>query len=671
MSTACGESLSPTTCTSISISPSETPIHVAQRPEMPIDVFGTIATALLDSGASISAVSEQFYSSIQTNVSFNKSVSVLPVTGVTISTAVQGRSRKITTQILLPFLALGQSVDGIFLVVPRLATSIILGDDWLVRYGVNLNYLTRYIEFPRWKLSCPFQPDLGEIPAAHITRLSVHYRGDVSSPTFVEQCIFSVTRTTNLLSISVNSLVTHENLTIPMDFNDQPTKRFTEYVHQNIPDATKEQSTKLIDLLEGFHDIFSIRPGLNSLYTCRFTVSEDTPFKVRPYPVPFARRPAVEAELQRMLDWGVIERSTSPYCSPIICVGKPDGSVRLCLDARRINRVIEPMRDSSPPLDELLSRFGKKKIFSSLDFTAGYWQVPLHTDVRKYTGFVYDGRTYQFCVVPFGLNISNTAFGLALEAVLNVSVEGNDDISKDLHVYVDDLLVSSTSFEEHLSRLRLIFYKIRLSGMTLKLKKCEFLRQKIKFLGHIVTPYGTTMDPNKLRAIHEFSAPRNKKELQAFIGFCNFYRKFADHHASKISPLIDLSKTGVAWRFGPNELELFESAKQAFTEQYLSHPDFQQDFYIQTDASKLGLGVELFQLSSEGERQTVSFASRTLNTAERNYSITELELLSVVFACEKFRVIILGYPIHVLTDHQALTFLLNVDSETLALLVGR
>jgi len=154
---------------------------------------------------------------------------------------------------------------------------------------------------------------------------------------------------------------------------------------------------------------------------------------------------------------------------------KADGSVCLCFDARRVNRLILPMRDSSPPLDELLARFGGKTIFSSLGFSAGYWQVSLHQDVRKFTAFVFEGRTYQFCVVPFGLNISNTAFGKALEAVLNVRVNDIDDNLDDLHIYVDDVLISSTSFEIHLLRLSTLFEKISVSGMTLKLSKYEFL----------------------------------------------------------------------------------------------------------------------------------------------------------------------------------------------------
>lgn len=142
-----------------------------------------------------------------------------------------------------------------------------------------------------------------------------------------------------------------------------------------------------------------------------------------------------------MLEWGVSERSSSPYASPIICVKKSDGSVRLCLDARRINKLIVPTRNASPPLDELLARFHGKCFFSSLDFSSRYWQISLHPSVRKYVSFMYDGRTYSFTRLPFGLNISNSAFGQGLEAAFKLSSTPTCHQEENVHIYVDDKLV--------------------------------------------------------------------------------------------------------------------------------------------------------------------------------------------------------------------------------------
>lgn len=410
----------------------------------------------------------------------------------------------------LPLIVFGHEAPGIFLVIPYLSTEMILGDDWLTQYGVVLNYVTQQVEFPKWNTISPFRPEIGDIKSTQITQILVHQELDRLVPTAMEHCISDISFVTQ---VSTPSSV----LCLPLDFIDhtQPvtdpfTKPWSECI-VNFHEVPDKERSKLISLLDQYHGIFDDRPGLNKLYSCRFEVSEDVPFKVKPYPIPFSRRPAVEKELQRMLQWGVIERCPSPYCNPIVCVAKADGSVRLCLDARRVNRVILPMRDTSPPLDELLARFGGKTIFSSLDFSAGYWQVLLHPAVRKFTAFVFEGRTYQFCVVPFGLNISNTAFGKALEAVLNLKINGTDDNLDDLHIYVDDVLVSSTSFDNHLARLATLFKKISMSGMTLKLSKCEFLRQKIKFLGHIVTPLGISMDPSNFKPFVSFLSLGIKK----------------------------------------------------------------------------------------------------------------------------------------------------------------
>uniref|UniRef100_A0A2S2NNN8 RNA-directed DNA polymerase n=1 Tax=Schizaphis graminum TaxID=13262 RepID=A0A2S2NNN8_SCHGA len=582
---------------------------------------------------------------------------VLPVTGVTITTAVQGRSKKITQQVLLNIIIDTEPMEGIFLVVPHLATPMILGDDWLTRTNVILDYQNHVIVFPLWKKSISFQPPSNDLGQGKCSLISVTQRPQNVSRSTLEQNLSNIFDTDAYISPS--QWFDRQEVISTMNWDTANQDLVTDIRERirSIESISSEEREQLLELLMDYRHLFSDRPGLNNLYTCRFNVSQDEPFKVKPYPVPFAKRPAVEHELARMLDWGVVERCSSPYNNPIICVNKVNGSVRLCLDARRVNQIIQPMRDTSPPMEELLAEFGGKRYFTSLDFSAGYWQIPLHPDVRKYTAFVYNGRTYQFCVVPFGLNISNTAFGQGLETILLQKIPEEDDEESGLHIYVDDMMVSSTTFGGHIKRLRHIFCKISKSGMTLKLSKCEFIRQSIKFLGHIITSGGMTLNPNKLKAIHEFPSPRNKKELQSFIGFCNFYRKFSRHHASLVQPLIRLTQKNIPWSFGEEQLRQFNKIKQSFTERFLAHPDFNRDFYIQTDASKLGLGAELFQVDEHDERQTIAFASRTLNMAEQNYSITEMELLSIVYACSKFRIFILGHRIHVITDHQALTFL--------------
>lgn len=405
------ECLDSSFCTSFRSTVPDLPLHIAHRPEVPVNLFGKTHIALLDSGASVSAISEDFFVKIKVWAPTPKSLSILPVTGVTISTAVRGRSRKINRQVFIPLHVFEHGAPGIFLVVPHLATSIILGDDWLTRHGAVIDYLLHQVNFPRWGKSHSFRIDKENVPATQITRMGVHVAPEPVVQSGIEYCLssvimcsqFSAPERISPVKYPIN-YINHEN---PLGALSRGQFEDRIGCSQQI---SKNQKDHVIRLLEEYQDVFSDRPGRNKLYTCRFDVTEDIPFKVKPYPIPFSRRPAVQTELDRMLNWGVIERCSSPYANPIVCVGKPDGSVRLCLDARRINRLIVPMRDSSPPLDELLARFGGKTVFSSLDFTTGYWLVMLHQDVRKYTAFVFGGRTYTVLCCPIWIKYLKYGF---------------------------------------------------------------------------------------------------------------------------------------------------------------------------------------------------------------------------------------------------------------------
>lgn len=163
-----------------------------------------------------------------------------------------------------------------------------------------------------------------------------------------------------------------------------------------------------------------------------------------------------------MLDWGVIEHSDSSHNNPILSVQKADGYIRLCLDARKLNSIILPTRKSSLPIDETLAKFHDKYIFSTLDFSSRYWKIPLDPSVRQYTSFLYEGRSYRFCVVPFGLNISNAAFSKGLEGAFshNSSTQSKLLYPEDIHIYVDDIMISSNNFEHHIHTLEWVFEKI-------------------------------------------------------------------------------------------------------------------------------------------------------------------------------------------------------------------
>lgn len=588
------------------------------HPTVPITIFQQKQLALIDTGATVSAISENLYNHIRNKHSEHE-LPVVPVTNLTLSTALHGKTVKIRSQIYLTFRIQTFTSSVVCLVVPDLSIPLIFGNDWLSENKVHIDYET---------MSVTLLPN-----------------GPVIS--------FNTSSNLNFQTNVLNEIWSHEDICKDTKEKDPP------ICGSDFFPVDETERHDFETLLFEYNHIFSDRPGLHRSFTYKFKVREHVPYKIKPYPVPFAKRPAVQKEIDKMLEWGVIERSDAPYNNPLVTVGKSDGSIRLCLDARKLNTIILPTRDSSPPMDEILAKFNDKHIFSSLDFTSGYWQIPLDTTVRPYTSFLYDGRSYQFCVVPFGLNVSNAAFGKGLESTFE-NCSTVCPFPNDLHVYVDDLLIASKSNADHFTLLRWIFKKVSDAGLTLKYNKCFFHRSRIKFLGHFVSGQGLIIDPEKVNAIKNFPTPRNRKDLQSFFGFCNFYQKFSQSHSSLLHPLSHLLKKETPWSFTEKEQEVFDTIKSAFARQIaLTFPNFQTPFGIQTDASLNGLGAELFQIEKDGLRHTIMFASRTLKGGERNYTITELELLSIVFACQKFRVYILGYPVFLYTDHKALIFLFS------------
>lgn len=606
-------------------------------PEVVINMFNQQFSVLLDSGASISAMSEDFYKTLL-NIKPKPIILTLPVNGVSISTALKGKNKKVTLQAFVNFKIHDTETKAVFLIVPGLSSPIILGSDWLTENLVKIDYSIKEVSSPLWK-------DLHEVkPQTYVKNNS-----RVNDPHH-ESIIITGNEINHVEIVDDNSCLPSNNEDIKVDVLCNNEKHLLSY----------QQQSQLDSLIDDYHNIFNDRPGLHKFFTYKYNVHEHHPFKIKPYPVPFSRRPAIQQELTKMINWGIIERSDSAYNNPILSVQKTDGSIRLCLDARKLNTIIIPTRDASPPVDEILAKFHNKAFFTTLDFSSGYWQIPLDPTVRKYTSFLYEGRSYQFCVVPFGLNISNAAFGKGLEVALSSTTPDliSSILPEDIHIYVDDILIASETFEQHMNSLQWVFERISLAKLTLKFKKCHFMQKQIKFLGHLISPGGMTMDSDKIIAIQQFPEPRNKKDLQSFFGFCNFYRKFSKNHSSLLHPLSHLVKKGVTWKFAEGEKTAFNKIKSAFSNQILlTHPDFNIKFCIQTDASLIGIGAELFQIDQFGERNTIAFASRTLLPAEKNYSITELELLGIIFACQKFRIYILGYPVDVYTDHQALTFL--------------
>lgn len=413
-----------------------------------------------------------------------------------------------------------------------------------------------------------------------------------------------------------------------------------------------EETEVFNKLLNKYEQLFSKDPGKIVEYECQIKTIPGNPIYQKPYPIPISKLEKMNKEITRMLTLGIIEPSDSPWSSPIVGVEKKNGEVRICLDARKINTRIIPDRERPTNIEEIMMKFQGAKYLSSIDLTAGYWQCPLKKECREVTAFLYRSRNYQFKVLPFGLINSVAEFQKILDKILGA------EVLQFTAVYVDDIHITSTTFEEHMKHLEKIFRRFQQYNVKINLEKSQFLCNQIIFLRHVMSEKGLTMDPDKIKTIQEFQEPRNKKQVQSFLGFINFYRQYIRDLSKFTTVLSQLTKKGATWEWNSEQKEAFQTIKKQFLEDIIiEYPDFNKEFYLATDASKTHLGAELFQIDDKGRHKTLGFASRKLKEPERYYYTTELELLAIVFGCTKYRNYILGYKVNILTDHKALTFL--------------
>ena len=375
------------------------------------------------------------------------------------------------------------------------------------------------------------------------------------------------------------------------------------------------------------------------------------PVYVPAYRLPHAQRQVVTDAIEEMLEEGVIQNSKSPWNSPLFLVPKKDGKYRPVIDFRKVNEVTEDDRYPLPVLSDLLMSLGRgNRIYSSLDLLSGYWQVPMAPMSREVTAFSTPRGHFEWLRMPFGLKSAPITFQRMINTLFS------DMLGKNVHAYLDDVIVCNTDPESHFKSLEAVLLKLKEAGLKAKVSKCEFLKEKITFLGHCVDVDGIHTMEDKIFAINKFPQPQNVDNVRSFLGLCGYYRSFIKGFATLASPLTKLLKKEVPFHWNTAQEASFQNLKHALTNApVLAFPNYEDPFVLYTDASGLGLGAVLMQPDACGKNRAIAFASRTLNPAESNYSVTHQETLAVVWALKKFRDIIHGYPITVYTDHAAVT----------------
>jgi len=417
---------------------------------------------------------------------------------------------------------------------------------------------------------------------------------------------------------------------------------------------TTEQTEQMRGLLEEFQDVLSSKPGITNIGEHDIKITTDVPIRSKQYPIPFALKQIVIDEVKSMLDLGVIEPSESEYCSNFVIVKKSDGSNRFCIDFRPLNRVTVFDCEPMPNMEDIFVKLTKRKYLSKIDLTKGYWQLPLNSEVKHLTAFQTPLGLFQFRTMPFGLVCASASFTRVMRRLL----QGLEDIDN----FIDDVMVYTETFEQHLVCLRSLFQRLRQAKLTAKPSKCHFCFDTIECLGHVVGNDKLEPLPDKLESIREAKRPETKKQVRAFLGLIGFYRKFINNFATLALPLTNLTQKAkpnrVAWE--EEHEQSFQQLKQVLCKDpILKLPEIGKPFILQTDACDSGIGSVLLQLDDDGCRKPVAYASRKLNKAEKRYATVEKECLAIVWAINKFQRYLYGVEFSLETDHKPLSYLSN------------
>lgn len=371
-----------------------------------------------------------------------------------------------------------------------------------------------------------------------------------------------------------------------------------------------------------------------------------------------------DEEVRRMLKDGVVQPSTSEWGSPVVLAPKADGSLRFCVDYRKVNEL--SLRDSYPipRMDECIDSFGDANIFTTLDANCGFWQVPVAKEDIPKTAFVTHNGLFEFRRMPFGLTNAPATFQRALDIALAAFKW------KTCIVYIDDVVIFSKTIGEHLEHVDTILTALAKAGISLKFAKCDFFSKQIKYLGHIIKPGRLEVDKAHTKSLRESKPPRTVTQLRSFLGGANVYRRFIKNYAMIAAPLHKLLKglpenCGKGSRhpveFGEDELAAFHTLLKCITSPpVLALPVADRRLSIDTDASAEQIGCALFQEDEGGERMPLGYWSRQLLPAEANYSATERECLALVWGVQILRPYLLWSEFDAHTDHSALRWLMTI-----------
>ncbi|GJT55724.1 reverse transcriptase domain-containing protein [Tanacetum coccineum] len=368
-----------------------------------------------------------------------------------------------------------------------------------------------------------------------------------------------------------------------------------------------------------------------------------TPIAKSPYRLAPSKMQELSGQLQELQDKGFIRPSHSPWGAPVLFVKKKDGSLRMCIDYRELNKLTVKNRYPLPRIDDLFDQLQGSRFFSKIDLRSGYHQLRVHEDDIPKTAFRTRYGHFEFTVMPFGLTNAPAVFMDLMNKVCKPYLDK-------FVVFIDDILIYSKTKEDHEVHLGLVLELLRKEKLYAKFSKCEFWLQEVHFLGHVVNQNGIHVDPSKIEAVKNWKTPTTPSEIRSFLGLAGYYRRFIANFSKIAKPLTSLTQKNQKYVWGVEQEEAFQTLKNNLCEApILTLPDGVEDFVVYCDASNQGLGCVLMQRG-----KVIAYASRQLKTHEKNYTTHDLELGAVVFALKTWRHYLYGTKSVIYTDHKSL-----------------
>nr|XP_055059066.1 uncharacterized protein LOC129442817 [Misgurnus anguillicaudatus]XP_055059067.1 uncharacterized protein LOC129442817 [Misgurnus anguillicaudatus] len=464
--------------------------------------------------------------------------------------------------------------------------------------------------------------------------------------------------------VSCNAMCStnHDNK-ISFDFTNSP--------------LSEEWKNRITEKLNSISDVFATNDldyGHTTAVKHKIRLFDPTPFKQRVRPIHPSDYEAVRLHLQELKEANIIRESESPFASPIVVVKKKNGSIRLCVDYRKLNNQTIKDAYALPNIEETFSALTGSKWFSVMDLKSGYYQVEVEEEDKHKTAFVTPMGFWEFNRLPQGVTNAPSTFQRVMEKCV-----GSLHL-KEVLVFLDDLIVFSNSLEEHEERLMRVLNRLKEFGLKLSPDKCHFFMKSVKYLGHIVSENGVETDPDKISALTTWPKPTNIRELKSFLGFTGYYRRFVRDYSRIAKPLNALtagycphrkkkdsrSPSNIDFKkpFGSRWTPECDVSFQTLIEKLTSAPVLgfanpKLPYILHTDASLQGLGAALYQ-EQEGHLRVIAFASRGLSNCEKRYPTHKLEFLAMKWAItEKFYDYLYGVEFVVMTDNNPLTYILT------------